>query len=105
MPLLEIAGGIAAKAAVPATRSLLVALLDVQDQQLQKLTTIERDVRRLLEGPWRQARVLVAEAAGTLDGDPQRTVYLNEARQALFQAFGNHPDIHPARAAIAAELS
>jgi hypothetical protein len=105
MPLMEIAGGIAAKVAIPATRSLLTALLDVQDQQLQKLTTIEQDVRRLLEGPWRQAHVLVAEAAQTRDNDPQRIVYLNEARQALFQAFGNHPNTHPARAAIAAELS
>jgi hypothetical protein len=106
MPFLEeIAAGIAVDIAISAARPLLIALLGVQDQQLEKLTTIQQDVRRLLEGPWRQARYLVAEAAETRDDDPHRTVYLNEARQALFLAYGYHPDIHPARAAIAAELA
>lgn len=105
MPLLEIAGGIAAKTTVSAARPLLLALLDVQDRQLQMLTAIEKDVRRLLEQPWKNARVLVAEAAETRNDDPQRAVYLNEARQALFQAYGNRPEVHPTRAAIAADLA
>jgi hypothetical protein len=106
MPFFEdIAVGIAKNLTISAARPLLLALLGAQDDQLKKLSTIQQDVRRLLEGPWRQARVLVAEAAETRDDDPQRMVYLDEARQALFLAYGYQPDVHPARAAIAAELA
>jgi hypothetical protein len=79
MPFFEdIAVGIAKNLTISAARPLLLALLGAQDDQLKKLSTIQQDVRRLLEGPWRQARVLVAEAAETRDDDPQRMVYLDE---------------------------
>lgn len=105
MPLLEVAGGIAGKLAGPAARPLLRYLLDVQDQQLQALTTIEKGVRRLLEKPWRHARLLLAEAAEMPDDDPLRTVNMEDARKALFEAYSINDDVHPARAPIAAEIS
>ncbi|HET9139990.1 hypothetical protein [Actinophytocola sp.] len=104
MPLLEIATGVAAEVTVAGSRALLLKLLGVQDEQLKRLAGIEDGVRRLREGPWRQARVLIADAAEAGDDDPQRRVYLDEARAALFLAYGNHPEVDPVRAHIAAEL-
>jgi hypothetical protein len=105
MPLAEIASGIAAKVAISAARPLLLALLGVQDQQLKLLTTMQDDIRKLLEGPWKQARLLVAEAAHSPDDDPQRRDYLEKGRDALIQAYGNYPHVHSSRAAIAADLA
>jgi hypothetical protein len=102
--LIEIATAIGQRAATSATQILLRDLLGVQDRQLEALQAIRQDVRTLLEGPWRRAKLLLAEAAEASDKDI-RDSYLRDAKTALFEAVSHEPSATPRRATVAADLA
>lgn len=54
------------------TEALLRQLLLVQDEQAEALARIDENVQRLIEGPWKTARLYITEA--TLQGLPSEEV-------------------------------
>jgi hypothetical protein len=55
------------------TEAFLRQLLLVQDQQAEALSRIDKNVQRLIDGPWRTARLYVDEAA--VEGLPAAVVH------------------------------
>jgi hypothetical protein len=72
--------------------SLLRDLLQLQDEQAQTLSRIERNVERLIEGPWRTAHLRVRESLLPGRSPEQVADYLNRASDELRQALGLQPD-------------
>jgi hypothetical protein len=72
--------------------SLLRDLLQLQDEQAQTLSRIERKVQRLIEGPWRTAHLRVREALLPGRSPEQVADCLNRASDDLRQALGLQPD-------------
>lgn len=102
--LVELATAIGQRAAVSATQILLRDLLGIQDRQLEALEAIRQDVRTLREGPWREAKLLLVEAAEASDKN-RRDSYLQAAKAALFKAVSLEPSTTPRRATVAADLA
>ena len=72
--------------------SLLRDLLQLQDEQAQTLSRIERNIERLIEGPWRTAHLRVRESLLPGRSPEQVANYLNRAADELRQALGLQSD-------------
>jgi hypothetical protein len=105
MPVIEsIALAIATRAGYSATMSLLREVVGLQNQQVAVLKELREDVRRMVEGPWRKATLLLEEAAATTVV-PERRARLQEARDSLFGAYSLEPGATARRATIAIDLA
>ncbi|HZI74887.1 MAG TPA: hypothetical protein VFD73_12860, partial [Gemmatimonadales bacterium] len=103
MPIVELAASIGGQKAAKALQPLLRDLLDIQDQQLERLRAVQDDVRKLVEGPWRRARTALEDAQSS-DGSRQKEL-LQRAESALQEAHSQEAKANAARAAAAADLA
>jgi hypothetical protein len=87
------------------TEALLRQLLLVQDEQAAALSKIEKDVQRLIDGPWETARLYISEA--TLRGLPSNEVRekLNLAAQQLRTAIPLQEEKTFSRAYVCIDLA
>ena len=105
MPLIEsIVLSIGAKAGSSASLSLLREIAGLQNEQVAVLKEMREDIRKMVDGPWRKAMVLVEQAVFTT-GASERRARLHEARDALFTAYSQEPEATPRRATIAVDLA
>lgn len=81
------------------------AIADIQDQQLTLLTSINENVQRLVDSPWRAAQERIRFAALPGRSDEDRRSLLYEARGKLFDAAAVQPDFSMARAEIQLDLA
>jgi hypothetical protein len=72
--------------------SLLRDLLQLQDEQAKTLSRIERNIERLIQGPWQTAHIRVRESLLPGRTPEQVADYLNRAADELRQALGLQPD-------------
>ena len=80
--------------------ALMRDLLQIQDQQTQTLLRIERDVERLIDGPWRTARLYLQECLLPERSVDQIRESQRQATEYLRQALGQQRGFPAAYAAF-----
>ena len=103
MPIVELAASIGGQKAANALQPLLRDLMDIQDRQLELLHAMQDDVRKLVEGPWRRARMALEDAQSL--GGSRQVELLQQAESALREAHSYEAKASAARAAAAADLA
>ena len=83
-----LAAGHGLPGAGPVVEALVRDLLQVQDEQAQTLSRIDENVQRLLDGPWRTARLYLNESLLPGRSAKQVQAALRQAAEHLRQALG-----------------
>ena len=84
---------------------LVDQLLNVQNDQTRLLEELQTDVRRLGDGPWHTARLLLEQAALPGRAPADRRDYLTRSRDRLFDAVPLQPAGTLTRSAVESQLA
>jgi hypothetical protein len=82
----------------PAAEAVMTELLGVQDEQLEILRELKSTIGRLLDVPWKSARIYMEEAAIPGRSPEQVRQSLEHAAEKLHEAIPTQPDSSPGRA-------
>jgi hypothetical protein len=89
----------------PIVEAVLKEVLDLQDEQIARLKTIEDGVQRLLDGPWKAGRIRLKEASLPGRTPDSRRALLNGAADDFRDAIPLQPDPSCCQAQVTLDLS
>jgi hypothetical protein len=105
----DVAGGALSAYGIPGggviTQALLSSLLAIQDEQQIAISRIDANVQRLIDGPWKEARVHIRDAGIPGRTPEQVNASLTRASKDLYSAIGLQPDDSFARAYVCIDLA